>query len=363
MKPAINAAFHLGGSALTSRRKKKITIRDLARELNLSPRAVSQALHPRESTVKLSPETVKRVQQLALKCNFRPDSRARSMRGGRFFNIGYFEAMKHTDSWPVLGAESGVYDYASEHGNRVCLIRLPPGLENERRAIPSAFNEAHVDALIISHAGNLSHELEKVIDESGFPVVYLNEKRATNAVYVDDRRSAAELTQHIIGQGKREIAYLHTTDYSDDCHYSAPDRQSGYHDAMTLAGLQPVDVYACKVDPEWERKLTLWIQTHPELEALIAYSDYSALSTFRAIRNLPIKVPQDLLLAGFGDDFGKECSPVPLTTMRIPFYEMGRAAARMALDLVESGQEIAPSRLFQTSLVVRESTSVISSQA
>lgn len=341
---------------MTSKKKKKITIRDLARELSLSPRAVSQALHPRESTVKLSQETVKRVQQLALKYHFIPDSRARSMRGGRFFNIGYFEAAKHADSWPVLGAETGVYDYASEHDYRVGLIRLPSDSDKNPSAIPSAFNEAHVDALIISHAGNLSPELENVIDQSGFPVVYLNEKRKTNSVYVNDQKSAAELTSHIIAQGKREIAFLCTC---DDSHYSAQDRQTGYQAAMTKAGLKPVVVHAVESGPELERNLALWIQNHPEVEALIAISDFAALCIFRAIRNLPIKVPQNLLLAGFGDDFGKECSPVPLTTMRIPFYEMGRAAAKMALDLVVAGHEIAPSNLFSASLVVRESTEVI----
>lgn len=334
--------------------KKRVTIGDLALELGLSTRAVSQALNPRDSNVKLSPKTVERIQQLARERNYRPDSRARAMRYGRFNNIGYFEAKRKADSWPLLGAESGICDVASEHRYRVGLIRLPSDPPQGSDSIPSVFREGNLDALILSHAGNLSPELEDVIDASGFPVVYLNEKKKKNAVYVDDYRAAIEITRHVISQGKRRIVYLGTVER--ESHYSGRDRMLGYRKAMEKAGLKAEVVEATERNPHWERDLRQWFRTHSEVEAIVAYSDYAALQVFRLIRGSSREIPRNLLLTGFGDDFGKECSPVPLTTMRIPFYEMGRAAAEMALELITKGSEAVPARAFAAELVVRESS-------
>lgn len=334
--------------------KKRVTIRDLARELDLSPRAVSQALNPRRSTTKVSPETVKRIQKLAQERNFLPDSRARTMRSGRFNNIGYFEAKLKADSWPLLGVESGVSDVASERHCRVSLIRLPTDLAKSSSSIPSIFREGNIDALILSHAGNLSSELEEVIDASGFPVVYLNEKKRRNAVYVDDRRSGFEITQHIIAQGKRQIMFLNIS--NNPFHYSIIDRKLGYQQAMEKAGLKSKVVEENGIS-ETDSEMKLWMHDDPKLEAIVANNDFTALQVFRAIRRSEFVVPKNLLLTGFGDDFGSTCSPIPLTTMRIPFYEMGRAAAEMALDLVEKNLNSLPSKVFRAELIVRESTS------
>lgn len=276
------------------------------------------------------------------------------MRSGRFNNIGYFEAKKNADSWPLLGAESGVFDVACEHHYRVALIRLPSDLVKSSDSIPSVFRENNVDALILSHAGNLTSELEEVIDASGFPVVYLNEKKKQNAVYVDDYHGAIEITRHVIEQGKRRIVYCCTVGV--DGHYSARDRLQGYHKAMEQAGLQAEVMEALEINPFWERDLHQWFRTRSDVEAIVTYSDYAALQVFRALQDTSRRVPQNLLVTGFGGDFGKECSPVPLTTMQTPFYEMGRAAAEMALELVTKGTESLPAKVFKAELVVRRST-------
>jgi LacI family transcriptional regulator len=332
---------------------KRVTLRDLARELGLSDRAVSQALTPRESNVKLNPKTVERVQKLALERNYRPDSRARSMRYGRFYNVGYFEAKKKATSWPLLGVESGVFDAASENQYRVVLIRLPSELTRDKTSIPSTFREGNLDALILSHAGNLTPEVEEVIDASGFPVVYLNEKKKHNAVYADDRSGAVEITRHLISLGRRKIVYLAADPASS--HYSVLDRQAGYEEAMRQAGLEPVIVPGPDDALEWRRDDMLrLLRTPGAVEAVVTYSDFTALQLYRLMCEQGIAL-HNLAVTGF-DDFAQEVSPMRLTTMKIPLYDMGRAAVEMALTLVNNNQKTVPSRIFPVELAVRQST-------
>jgi LacI family transcriptional regulator len=340
------------------RPQKRVTLRGLALELGLSDRAVSQALSPRASNVKLNPETVERVQKLAREKNYRPDSRARSMRYGRFYNVGYFEAKKTPHAWPLLGAESGVFDEASDNRYRVTLIRLPANLEKNGDSIPSIFREDNLDALILSHAGNLTDLVENAIDASGFPVVYLNEKKKHNAIYADDVGGMEEMTRHMISLGHREIAYVGPL-LQQGLNYSVADRRRGYCKSMTSAGLKPILLEISESNTHWEKDLSEWFAAHPKVQAVVAYSDFTALQLFRIFYRQKIRIPKMISVSGFGDDFANECAPVRLTTMKTPFYEMGRAAVKMALALIDNQQNSVLSKRFPVELVVRDSTQKI----
>lgn len=332
------------GESIVSQRKKRVTIRDLAKELGLSDRAVSQALNPRKSNVVLNPKTVERIQKLAVRRNYRRDASALSLRYGRFYNVGYFEAKKSAVAWSLLGAESGVFDAASEHNYRVVLIRLPSDLTEKPGSVPRIFLEGNLDALILSHAGDLPQELEEVIDASGFPIVYLNEKKENNAVYVDDFLGGVENTRHLLSLGHRKIIF-----YSSQApHYSAGDRSRGYIQAMEEAKLKPEII-------DTEAAMTQRIKAGG-FDAVVAFDDFTALQFFRQAYLSPFKIPENVSIVGFGDDFARQCSPVPLTTMKTPFYEMGRAAVEMALELVEEKKNALPSRIFKPQLIVRNST-------
>ncbi|AHF94340.1 hypothetical protein OPIT5_12595 [Opitutaceae bacterium TAV5] len=326
--------------------RKKVSIRDLARELGLSDRAVSQALNPRESNVKLSPATLERVQKLASKRGYRVDTSARAMRYGRFFNIGYFEASRSVVHYPRLGAEAGVFDAASEHGYHVVLVKIPADLTNNKSALPIVFRQSHLDALVVVHQGNLPPAYAEAIDASGLPVVYLNEKRATNSVYVDDIRGAAELTTHLLDKGLRRIAFLRGND--DSMHYSLNDRQSGCTQALAARGLKPAIL---DFGAGWEPKVESWLQTKPGIDAIFCPDDLSALRLIRILYRLDIRVPDQLVVAGYNGDFSRE-APVAMPTMDIPFYAMARAAAGMAVRLVEDKAiSSLPSQVFASRLI------------
>lgn len=324
---------------------KKVTLRDLARELGMSDRSVSQALNPRESNVKLSPATVERVQALAAQRGYRVDSRARAMRYGRFFNLGYFEASHLTVHYPLHGAEAGLVSAAAEQNFHVVLVKLPPDLSPLKNSLPLIFKQTHLDALIISHLGNLPAAYVEAITASGLPVVYLNEKRPVNSVYVDDEWGAAELTNHLLDQGRRKIAYVRPI--TTTTHYSSTDRQAGYEAAMRQRGLAPVFCNFPGVG-EWSPP--------PDIEVAMCPDDLTALRLQRILYEDNIRVPDQLEITGYNNDFALD-SPVPFARMHIPFYEMGRAAANMAIALLDMPGATLPSEIFRPEKVVKETVS------
>jgi len=321
----------------------------------MSDRAVSQALNPRESNVKLNPETVIRIQKLAKERDYRPHTSAQAMRSGRSFHLGFFEAKSTSTAFPLRGSDAGVYDAAARLNYRVVLIKLPTDTSKEHNPIPSVFREAHLDALVVSNVGSLTTECKEAIYSSGLPVVYLNENLTTNSVYVDDFSGGRDMTRHLVSQSRRRIVFLHTLTTNSNVfeHYSLKDRMDGYKTGMQEAGLVPE---VLRFQSSWENELGPWLSANPTVEAMICPGDFAAILVFRALYDRGIVIPRDLALTGYGDDFS-ELSSVPLTTMRIPFYEMAAAAVEMAVRLIDiRGTPTLPSQVFKTSLIVRDST-------
>lgn len=341
--------------------KNPVTITDLARELGVSDRAVSQALNPRESNVKLRPETVERIRSLALQRNYKPNAVARAMRSRKFLNIGYFEAKAHL-GYSLYGADIGLSDAAVKHGYNITLVRLSSNSEDNLTMLPRVFKESHLDALVISNVATLTSSMQEVIDLLDLPIIYLNEKRQTNTVYVDDEDAAYNLTKHFIDRGYRRILFNHLDpDPTLIPHYHKEDRKKGYMRAMAEFNLEPM--FMTRQPQSWIEDMLSLMRSSKRPDSILCIGSLYALRMFRAFHNTEFRVPEDVAIAGFGNDwFGLEC-PVPLTVMEIPFIEMGAEAAEMAIGLA-AGRLTGrlPAKIFKARLIIRDTTPPIASK-
>ena len=299
--------------------------------------------------------TAQRIRDYAEKHNFRLNSNARSISSGRLLNIGYFEAKKNSNAVRLLGASSGVCDAASRNGYRVVMVKLPEHTQPEDNPIPFVFRESHLDALIVSHHGFLPKACKEAIDRSGMPVVYLNEKKRNNAIYADDLSASRTLTQYLIKNGCTKIAFFESTYRGNQArHYSSIDREKGYTQAMLAAGLTPYPKVIRSND--WRTDWELWRKEHSDIDAIVCSGDMSTLLIFQSIYQNGIRIPEDLQLASFGSTFSPYC-PVPVTSMEIPFYDMGVSATEMAIQMIEQATKSQlKSKVFSMELVEREST-------
>lgn len=325
---------------------KQVTISDLARHLKISNSSVSLALSGRGGNTRISEETRRRVLEAASRWNYRANASARAMRDRRFNNIGFFISRKRPDDYAFADILlDGVSAAATRLGQNVLFVRLAPSPEET----PRMLSESCLDALVIANAARLSPETERIIQGCGVPVVLLNQKASSNAVYLDDIATGRAVTAHLISRGFRRVAMLSPVTWSP--HYSYGDRVEGYRQAMREAGLEPaVRQFS---SGKWTEEAAEWLASPQDRpEAVFCVDDSIALRLQRVLHHLRIRCPDEIAIAGCNDELLAAHSPIPLTTFRIPFRDMAEAAIDMAVRLV--GMKAAatlPAHVFTGSLV------------
>ena len=280
------------------------------------------------------------------------------MRMQRTFNLGYFVAMGQTQRLECDNPEyrAGVYDCAAALDYHISMIRLAPLGATMELAIPKAFREGHLDALLINQYIGLNPELDQAITTSAFPVVVLNDKHPTNAVYVDEVAAAAQITEHLVAQGYRRITFL--AEQTAGGHYSEHDRWEGYRLAMADHGLRPV-FQPLPIRERTKCRITImeWLRSAERPEAVLCADDYFALRVQTSAAEIGLRYPDDFALASVGqEDSLQEFFRVPLTTMALPRYEMATTAVTMAIAMVSAAESLnQPSQVFQSQLCPGES--------
>ncbi|HPA19232.1 MAG TPA: LacI family DNA-binding transcriptional regulator [Verrucomicrobiae bacterium] len=341
------------------RKPKNVTIKVLASALDLSPQAVSQALNDYEGTVRVSAETRERVRSLAARWNYRPHAGARALRRQTHRNLGFIEVKPPPNSHFLYLISAGVFDAAEENGYQVTFVRMFDG-GTEPQRIPKALREIQLDAAIVACSGPRSPDLDQLFATLNIPIVYVNSRKPANAVYPDNRGGGREMTRHLIETGFRNIAFLHApAEAPDDI---TIDRRAGYEAAMLADGLPPrvIDIGSDALPQSvWARQPLTDEERRLLPDAFVCSDDFTALHLFNMLYAAGVRVPDDVAIAGFGDNVYASVSAVPLTTAHIPYRDMGRAAVAMALDMIKHQNPSAqmPPVCLPVALRVRTSTS------
>ena len=339
--------------------KKRATMKDVAAAAGVSTASVSQALRPREgSNIKLQDKKIELIRETARRLNYMPHAGARSIRSKRFGSIGYFSPKSLNLVYTPYGYQHGVHDALEENDYRITLIRVSAKVDKASEQIPSAFMELNLDALIVESYSELASKIYDLYKGRDLPFLYLNDKHNWNSVYVDDVKGSEILTQHAIDKGYRKICFVHREILGEatvaKMHHSAIDRAQGFSNLMEANGLSPsfVTVQSKSVLSREVELDDAQLDSLKGFDALIAYDDDLANSIARSCYRKGIRIPDDVGIAGFNGDYGSFSSWCPLTTMKIPSYEMGLQIGRMAVQRVKDGfGKDAPSSAFVPSLI------------
>ena len=336
------------------------TLEQIAGEAGVSLHTVSRVLRGRtKEKWPVIKQRADRIRAIAARLNYRPNAAARSLRGNVFRDLGLFvDLSSHEDmrAFRFPGVLTGVADATVADDYRLVLIPLPEALGDAETWIPREFRELGLNALVIAVFVGLSPSLQQAIDTAGFAVVYLNDKRPVNSVYVDDVHGTREMTRHLIDRGFRDIVFLKANHIPDaTVHYSVADRITAYTQTMVKAGLTPATKIIVDDDPE--AAVERWLAEPRRPRAVFCYDDVMAVYVLRSARRLGLSVPGDLAVAGYNNDVNGRNSVIPLTTMEIPFYEMGKAVTNMAIKLAnDPAHTPIRSTVMKPKLIVREST-------
>jgi len=334
-------------------KKTQITIKDIARELNISPSTVSRALknHP-----DISQATKDSVNKYAKDFNYKPNSLALSLRMSRNNTIGIIvPEIIHYFFSSIL---SGIEQVANREGFNVIISQSNEDYATEVRNTQAliATRVSGVLASLSKHTTNYDH-FQDIID-SEIPLVFFDRICIginTDRVVVDDYSGAFAAVEYLIQTGCKRIAF-----YSSPLHLEiSKNRKNGYLDALRKYAL-PVDeslIYVCDTREE-AIIITPEILDQPNRpDGFFAINDHCAAGIMYAVKSAKLRIPEDVAIFGFSDgELAKACDPM-LSTVEQHGYEMGKNAAALLLDKINGkthGQYT--NKIVRTNLIIRGTT-------
>lgn len=336
-------------------RKQKVTVHDIARELNTTASTVSRALqnHPR-----ISKRMKQAVFELAQRLNYQPNSIASSLRKGKGNTIGIIIPLinRHFFSSVIQGIE----DMAYQAGYNILICQSYDSYEREK-AIVETLTNGKVDGLVVS-LGSETHDLKhfEVVVTKGIPLIFFDRtpmKMEVNRVEIDDFAGAFMAVEHLIEQGCRRIV-----------HFNGPMHVSVYHNRLEgyKAALQkyqlPFDeslVFDRVITKETGENAAILIsKMKPLPDAIFSSGDFSAMGVIRKLKELGFKVPQDIAVVGFANEpFGEMIEP-RLSSVDQRSTDMGHSVAKLLLDEMSENQpNKSPQKIIlEPKLCIRESS-------
>lgn len=332
-----------------------VTIKDIARALNLSTSTVSRALR---DSYEINPETKRLVTEYAEKVNYRPNPIALSLKENRSQSIGVIvpEIANFYFSQAINGIEAAAY----ERGYHVVIFQSQESYERELEKV-EYLTARRVDGLLMSlssHSADISHL--KLLQEKGMPLVFFDRiphEIETHKVVADNAGGAFEATAHLLESGRRRIAHI-TGLWGMSI---TEERLKGYLAALEQYGV-PFDErlvrYCGYSAEEGERNLDQLFSLPEPPDAFMTASDRLALGYYSSLKKRNVRIPQDVAFVGFSNLNVAELLNPPMSTVVQPAFQMGQTAATLLLDLIEKKQKQPEFRTVRlpTELFVRESS-------
>jgi len=334
-----------------SKRRRRPTSADVASRAGVSRTTVSLVLNDRSESI---PETTRRrVLEAARELGYHPDHSARGLAGGRSQTLALvLRQTAEQVAGDALLAETlrGLATAARSASFRVLVEPLTPGETTYGDLVRSG----RADGVVVSGPLFDDPELADLVAE-GFPIVIQGHLpgAAAPSVDVDNVASARLAVDHLLELGHRRIACITNAALT---YTAAADRLAGYREALATAGLAaaPELVEAGAFDAESGHRAMTRILERARPDAVFVASDVVALGAIGALREAGLRVPDDVSVVGFDDVPLAAYFDPPLTSIRVPAYDLGLAAGHALLDRIQ-GHEVPLRTLLPTVLVARSS--------
>ena len=335
--------------------KKQATIKDIARELQISHSTVSRALSAdRKVSALVKEETRKRVQQVATELDYSPNLMAQGFVTGRTGTLGL---LTYQISLEMFGRQTDQILRAADKQKYHILMGMAPNrfqelpLEDQTLQIRQLLSRG-IDGLFIHTRGDQG-ESERILNavRGRMPVVTFTDLiQDLSGVVLEEITSFCEATEHLIRLGHERIGFI-GTDWNKNFVGSAKGK--GYLLAMQKHGLTPKRIPG-KTFPK-KPTHRLGKKLGDRFTALVCRNDYEAIIACHGLRAAGFRVPEDVAVVGNGNlELAAYVTPA-LTTLAIPYEAIAQAAMELMLEQLEGRQDEPRQVTLKSSLVVRES--------
>ncbi len=346
--------------------RRKITLKQIARELDVSISTVSKALR---NSAEISEDTKQKVQAFAKLYNYRPNNIALSLKNRKTNTIGIIipEIVHHFFSKVIRGVEL----VANKRGYNVII-----GLSNESFSKEVINMEmlanGSIDGFILSISKETLQQQDyhhfKETMSQGMPIVMFDRvvsEIKCDKVIVDDFNGAKNAVQKLISNQCKTIALITTKDYVS----VGKLRTQGYLEALQENKITPEADLILKMDDIVDYEVHLealedtieqLFKSNKKIDGVFAVNELYALSAMKVVRKLGLNVPRDVQVIGFTDGVLSKHATPSLTTVSQHAQQMGEKAAELLIDKIEKEyhdeEEQFQTVVISTNLVEREST-------
>lgn len=334
-----------------------VTIRDVAKQLNLSITTVSRALDDYDD---VAHDTRERVRTTAHAMGYIPSRAARNLRRQRTDIIGYVLPTSGPRFTDPFFAEflAGLGDQVVSQNFDLLVSTATPDTLAEKQVYMRWVQSRLVDGVILSRM-RLEDWRVNHLRKNNFPfVVHGRTQGQANYPFIeiDSRAGFALLVKHLVERGHTRIAYVGAPEKFT----LQRDRYAGYCDGLKAANL-PVDETLVGVGDltragGYRAAFSLFDMPNPPT-AIIGVNDLTADGVMRAARERGMVVGRDLAVAGYDGTEESEHMQPPLTTLRQPVYDTARQLATMLIATIQGEALPEQQIILQPELVIRTSTS------
>ncbi|MEY4432502.1 MAG: hypothetical protein RLZZ44_632 [Bacteroidota bacterium] len=339
--------------------KRKVTLKQIAKELDVSISTVSKSLR---NSHEIGEETRLKVQAFAKLYHYKPNNIALSLKNRKTKTIGIIipEIVHYFFSTVINGIEH----VANENGYSVVICLSDDSFDKEVLNMEMLANGS-IDGFIMSlsketqYKGDF-HHITEVINQ-GMPVVMFD--RVTNdilcdKVIIDDQAAAYEAVQSLIDKGKKKIALVTTVDYVS----VGKLRTDGYTKALLDNDIQFDENLIIKIEDVDTCEITISkLLEDKAIDAVFAVNELFAVTIIKMANKMGLQVPNDLAVIAFTDGIISKYSTPTITTVSQNGKKMGAKAAKMLIKRLETddyneGEENYLTEVIPTHLIEREST-------
>lgn len=351
VKQVYNFLFYL-----CAMKKSPITIKDIARELGISPSTVSRAL---QSHPDISLSTREKVQQYAKEHHYKPNGLALSLRTNKNKTIGVIiPEIVHYFFSSVL---AGIEDIADQEGYNVIVCQSGENYEKEVRNT-EALISSRVSGVLASLSKNTTNydHFQEIVD-SDIPLVFFDRiciGILTDKVVVDDYAGAYAAADYLIKTGCRRIAFFSSPPHLE----ISKNRKNGYLDALRFHKIDIDEqlIRICDTREDAIRVTPEFLAMDNRPDAFFAINDQCAAGILFAVKRYGLKVPEEISIFGFSDgEFALASDPM-LSTVEQHGFEMGVHAAQLLISKIKGEtQGRYTNKIIKTNLQIRGTTRIL----
>ncbi|AWM15367.1 LacI family transcriptional regulator [Flavobacterium sediminis] len=333
--------------------KKKVTIYDIAKELNITAATVSRALN---NNPNISQATRELVLKTASKMNYEQNKLALALKSGKSNNVGVI--VPRIDSNFFGSVIRGIEEELNPHGYHVIICQTD-GLEEKEASNIEALLNSQVDGILISTSSSDITIFDRVLKKE-VPLIFFDRTKnikKVSSVTINDFEAGYKATDHLIQTGCSKIAH-----FSGDLNIEIfKDRFLGYKQALLDNGIDYIEDYVIPTKSSIEAgksNILKLLNLENPPHAVFSSSDFAALGAIKELRKLNIRIPENFSVVGFSNEPFTRFMELPITTIDQFPLEMGKHTAKVFLEQINNNSKtrIEKKVVLDPELIIRKSS-------